>query len=238
MATRENPDPHESFNKDMLELNLAIDRNALKPAGTVYKGITTVGMRESVGNFLINLKEPFYFLNYLATAEGAKASNSLFRFVINSTAGILGIFDVGERIGLEKMETSHKSTLKTYRVPSGDYMVLPFLGPSSTRDVIAEPISWYIDPVGWFIGFPYMLAKAILSVIHERAVNSNVMDSAQRNPKNVYAITKSLYQQKYGTKGSDAYDADAESGDEGGEESETDSVENGDTLSKKAAKAI
>jgi phospholipid-binding lipoprotein MlaA len=177
---------------------LAIDKNVLKPVSSAYKEVTPDIMRESISNFLINLKEPFYFLNYLVTAEGENATNALFRFVINSTVGILGLFDIGEQIGLEKAETSHKSTLKKYDVPTGDYLVLPILGPSSTRDAIAEPISWFADPVGYFIGFPYMFAKAVLTIIHERAENSGMMDSMLRDSMDVYAIAKNLYFQKYG----------------------------------------
>ncbi|MDR0580886.1 MAG: VacJ family lipoprotein [Holosporaceae bacterium] len=197
-TTRDNPDPHKEFNKDMLGLNLAIDKNVLKPVSSTYKEVTPDVMRESISNFLINLKEPFYFLNYLVTAEGENATNALFRFVINSTIGIFGLFDIGEQIGLEKAETSHKSTLKKYGVPTGDYLVLPILGSSSTRDAIAEPISWFADPVGYFIGFPYMFAKAVLTIIHERAENSGMIDSVLRDSMDVYAITKNLYFQKYG----------------------------------------
>ncbi|MDR2646221.1 MAG: VacJ family lipoprotein [Holosporaceae bacterium] len=203
-TTRDNPDPHKEFNKDMLRLNLAVDKNVLKPASSTYKEVAPDAIRESISNFLINLKEPFHFLNYLITAEGENATNALFRFVINSIVGIFGIFDIGEQVGLEKAETSHKSTLKKYGVPTGDYLVLPLLGPSSTRDAIAEPISWFADPVGYFIGFPYMFAKAVLMIIHERAENSGMMDSMLQDSMDVYAITKNLYFQKYGVAEQDA----------------------------------
>ncbi|MDR0753060.1 MAG: VacJ family lipoprotein [Holosporaceae bacterium] len=209
-TTRDNPDPHKEFNKDMLELNLAIDRNVLKPVSSTYKEITPDVMRESISNFLINLKEPFYFLNYLVTVDGGNAVNSLFRFIINSTVGIFGLFDIGEQIGLEKAETSHKSTLKKYGIPTGDYLVLPLLGSTSTRDAIAEPISWFADPVGYFIGFPYMLAKAVLTIIHERAENSGMMDSVLQDSVDVYAVAKNLYFQKYGVADPDDEESSSE----------------------------
>jgi phospholipid-binding lipoprotein MlaA len=194
----DDPDPHRKFNRDMHEFNMIVDKNVLKPVASTYKDVTPVPLRESVSSFLANLKEPFYFVNYFVTGEAEYATNSLFRFAINSTLGILGLFDVGEQIGLEKRETSHKSTLKKFDMPTGDYLVLPTLGPSSTRDAIAEPISWFADPVGYFIGFPYMLAKAVVSVINDRAENSGLVDSAIRDSIDLYLTMKSLYLQKYG----------------------------------------
>ncbi|MDR2723856.1 MAG: VacJ family lipoprotein [Holosporaceae bacterium] len=197
-TTQDNPDPHREFNKDALEFNLIVDKNILKPVSSTYKKVTPDPVRESISNFLINSKEPFFFLNYLITAEAENAANSLFRFLINSTFGVLGFFDVGERIGLKKNETSYKKTLKKLSIPTGDYLVLPVLGSSSTRDAIAEPISWFANPVGYFIGFPYMFAMSVLSIIHERAENSTLLDSTIRDAINIYAITRSLYLQKYG----------------------------------------
>jgi phospholipid-binding lipoprotein MlaA len=197
-TTPDNPDPHGVFNRDMHEFNMIVDKNVLKPVASTYKDVTPDPVRESVSNFLGNLKEPFYFVNYFVTGEAEYTANSLFRFVVNSTLGILGLFDVGAPIGLEKRETSHKSTLKKFDVPTGDYLVLPVLGPSSTRDAIAEPISWFADPVGYFIGFPYMLAKTVVSIINDRAENSELIDSTIRNSIDLYLTMKSLYLQKYG----------------------------------------
>jgi phospholipid-binding lipoprotein MlaA len=191
------PDPHEEFNRDMLEFNVAVEENVLGPTATTYREVTSDSVRESVSNFLMNLKEPFYCLNYALTFDGEYAANSLFRFVINSIFGVLGFFDIGEQMGLEKAEISHRDTLKKWGVPAGDYLVLPVLGFSSTRDAIAEPISWFCDPVGYFIGFPYMLAKAAISLISDHAENSRAIDEIKKNSFDLYSTTKSIYLQKY-----------------------------------------
>jgi phospholipid-binding lipoprotein MlaA len=197
-ATPENPDPHSEFNKDMLEFNMTLDRNVLRPVASTYKDAIPDVLKESVSDFLINLKEPFYCLNYLVTCDAEHAANSLFRFVINSTLGIIGLFDVGEQIGLKKAEISHQTTLKKLDIPTGDYLVLPILGSSSTRDAIAEPVAWFSDPVGYFIGFPFMLAKYVLTAINDRAENFNLIDSTIHSSMNIYSTTKSMYLQKYG----------------------------------------
>ncbi|MDR1982678.1 MAG: VacJ family lipoprotein [Holosporaceae bacterium] len=205
-ATPENPDPHREFNKDMLEFNLALDKNILKPTALAYRDVVPDVARESISDFLANLKEPFYSINYIVTCDAEHAANSLFRFVINSTLGIIGLFDVGEQIGLEKTEISHQSTLKKFDVPLGDYLVLPILGSSSTRDAIAEPIAWFADPVGYFIGFPFMLAKYVLTAISDRAENANLIDSTIHNSMDIYSTTKSMYLQKYGDMSTNADD--------------------------------
>jgi phospholipid-binding lipoprotein MlaA len=212
-ATVDEPDPHKEFNKDMFEFNMAVDENILKPTASAYRENVPDAARESISNFLNNLKEPFYIVNHMAACDVENAANSLFRFVINSTLGILGLCDVGDQAGLNKTETSHRATLRKWGIPTGDYLVLPLLGPSSTRDAIAEPVSWFIDPVGYFIGFPYMLAKGALSIINDRAENSELIDSTKKNSINLYSTAKSLYQQKYGDNNEEDADPSEESDD-------------------------
>jgi phospholipid-binding lipoprotein MlaA len=209
-TTPDNPDPHEGFNRDMTEFNLTVDKNVLKPTATAYKEVSSDGARLSVSNFLANLREPFYFINYLATLNGEYAANSLFRFVINSTFGILGLFDVGAEIGLERNETSHKSSLKKWGVPTGDYLTLPIFGPSSTRDAIAEPISWFADPVSYFIGFPWAVAKFVASAVSDRAEHDKFVDSIQ-DSMDPYSTMKSMYRQKYGNESENDEDSEEDS---------------------------
>jgi len=197
-ATQDNPDPHKKFNQDMMEFNLCLDRNILRPTASGYKNSTPEGVRRFVSNFLSNLNEPLYCLNYILAAEGQYATNSFFRFFINSTVGLFGLFDVAEIIGINKEETSYRSTLKKWDIPTGDYLVLPILGSSFTRDAIAEPISWYADPMSYCIGFPYMFAKTVLSMINDRAENLETMDNFINNSMNIYSSAKSIYIQKYG----------------------------------------
>ncbi|MDR3187181.1 MAG: VacJ family lipoprotein [Holosporaceae bacterium] len=209
-SSPDNPDPYEEFNRDMHELNMAIDENILEPVASTYNEVAADPVKESVSNFFMNLKEPFYCINYAATLDAEYAANSLFRFFINSIFGAFGLFDVAEQIGLEKAETSHRDTLKKLDVPTGDYLVLPVLGFSSTRDAIAEPISWFADPVGYFIGFPYMIAKAVLSTISDRAENSGAIDDVKENSFDLYSTTKSIYLQKYGNEEDSIDEANAD----------------------------
>ena len=196
-STPQNPDPHEEFNRDMTDFNVAVDKNVVKPASTGYKVVTTEPIRMSVSSFLFNAKEPFYLVNYVLQGDVEQATNSIFRFVINTTFGVLGLFDVASEIGLSKRETSYKETLRKWEMPSGDYLVLPILSSSSTRDIIAEPISWFADPISYVIGWPWMLTKAALGAIDNRTQNGKTIDATLQNSMDPYPLMKNVYLQKY-----------------------------------------
>ena len=196
-STPENPDPHSEFNHDMLELNVMLDDNLLHPVAKGYKTVLPASAQRSVANFVCNWKEPFYFVNHTLAGEGENALTNLFRFVINTTAGILGLFDIAEKIGLERAKTSHKTTLTKWKMPNGDYLVLPVFGASSTRDAIAEPISWYEDPMTYVIGPFWMFVKAVVEAVSDRAVDEETINELLKNP-DIYALMKSAYEQKFG----------------------------------------
>lgn len=203
-SSDQSDDPYEQFNRASLDLNVTLEQNVLAPAASIYKEITLHPMQRSLANFFVNWKEPYFFINYAIISDAERMSNSLFRFLINSSIGILGLFDVAEQIGLQKEKISYKDTLKSIGMPSGNYVVLPVLGFSSERDAIAEPISWLVDPVGYFIGWPYMLAKMVFSEINDAAENYEMRTSTIQNSIDLYSATKSIYSQKYAVK-SDLY---------------------------------
>lgn len=197
-STPEEPDPHRDFNEAMLEINLSLDEHLLRPASHVYEDVTEDPMRLMISNFLDNLKEPFYLVNYTLQADDENVAFSIFRFLINSTVGIFGLFDVAELIGIPKHFTGHKDTLRKMEIPHGDYIMLPVFGASSTRDAIAEPISWFADPVTYFISWPLAISKTALQMIVDRSENSKLIDSAINDADNLYSTMRSAYLQKYG----------------------------------------
>ena len=197
-ATPENPDPHESFNRDMLELNIAIDQNILKPVAEGYKEIVPMSMQKSFSSFFTNAKEPYYAINYMLSGDIDATTNSLFRFVINSTFGFLGLFDVAAEIGMESRKTSYQEMWKRLEMPTGDYLMLPILASSSTRDAFTEPVSWFADPISYVIGFPWMTLKAIGYAISDRAENGHTIDGMLKDSMDVYTLMRDTYLQKYG----------------------------------------
>lgn len=196
----ESADPHAEFNRDMHNFNMAVDTNILRPVSEGYNECLPDAARESIASVLSNLKEPYYFLNYVVSCDPEKAANSLFRFVINTVFGVCGLADIGSHIGLEKADTSYKDTLKKLEIGTGDYIVLPIFGPSSTRDTAGEVASWFCDPVGYVIGLPIMVAKAALTAISDRAENAESLNKIIDESMDLYSVMKSTYFQKYGIK--------------------------------------
>lgn len=197
-STPKNPDPHENFNRDALCFNLTLDQKVLKPIVTGYENITIEPFQRSVSSFLFNLKEPFRLVNYTLQGDADHAVISIFRFLINSTVGFLGLFDIASDLGLQKRETSYQETLKKWNMPTGDFLMLPVLSSSSTRDVIAEPISWFADPIGYIVGWPWMLAATVARAVDDRRVNGRSRDDMLKNFTDPYPLMRDVYLRTYG----------------------------------------
>ena len=201
-STTENDDKdsYQRFNRGAFEFNVKLDENILRPVAFRYKELTPNNFQTMMSNGLSNLKEPFYAVNYALCFDSDNFVTSLFRFGLNSTLGFFGLLDVAADYGIPKAETSHSATLSKIGIPTGNYIHLPILGSSSVRDTIAEPISWFADPVRYFIGPIYMLAKAAMSAVSSRAENMEFIDSSLNDVADPYSSLKSVYFQQYGVK--------------------------------------
>ncbi len=203
--TSENPDPFRCFNEAMLEVNVSLDNNVLNPLSKVYGGITCEQVQTMLSNFLDNLKEPSYLVNYTLQLDGENMAISFFRFLVNSAVGMFGFFDIAELLGVPKHPTGYKNTLRKMEIPHGDYIMLPVFGASSTRDTIAEPFSWVVDPVTYFVGLPVAVSKAVFQMVVDRHENAKLIDSEMKDLEILYPKVRSVYLQKYGVKGNDLY---------------------------------
>jgi phospholipid-binding lipoprotein MlaA len=146
-ATSSDPhDPFEKFNRGVFTFNDAVDRAALKPAATAYKEVVPTFAQTGVNNFFGNLSDVWSGLNNLAQGKGQDGMNDLTRFVFNSTFGILGLLDIATPAGLPKHNEDLGQTLGYWGVPSGPYLMLPILGPSTVRDTTALPADFWGDP--------------------------------------------------------------------------------------------
>lgn len=138
-----NPDPWEGFNRSMFAFNETMDGYVFKPLAQGYRYITPEPVERSVGHFFSNLGELLTIANDLGQLKFGQAASDTARFLINSTVGFFGIFDVATHIGLPKHKEDLGQTLGYWGVPSGPYLVLPFLGPSTVRDFGGNVGHWY-----------------------------------------------------------------------------------------------
>lgn len=134
-----NDDPWEGFNRPMHNFNDRLDRSILKPTAQLYRDITPSGFRDSVNNFFNNINEPYSMINNILQGNFANAGKNLGRFLINSTVGILGLFDVaGVDMKIKSTNEDFGQTLGVWGINTGPYLVLPFLGPGNLRDTITS----------------------------------------------------------------------------------------------------
>ncbi len=142
-------DPYERFNRRMLAFNTSVDRVALGPAARTYKRVTPQFARDRVSNFLDNLDAPVTFANDLLQAQPARAGTTATRFVVNSTIGVAGLFDPATSMGLNGHDEDFGQTLAVWGIDSGPYLVLPFLGPTTPRDLFGAGVDRALDPLSW-----------------------------------------------------------------------------------------
>ncbi len=131
-----NPDPWESFNRKIFGFNEALDGAVLQPVARGYRDTVPRPIQKGVSNFFGNLRDLWSGINSTLQAKPGPALENTSRFLINTTIGIYGLFDVATQMGLERHTEDFGQTLGRWGVPAGPYLVLPLLGPSSVRDGI------------------------------------------------------------------------------------------------------
>ena len=127
-------DPLEPMNRAIFEFNEIVDDNILEPVAKGYRYVTPDPVERSVSNFFNNLGEINTIINSALQMKLDKTITSSSRLAINSTVGVLGLFDVATSLGIQREKEDFGQTLGFYGIPSGPYLVLPFFGPSSFRD--------------------------------------------------------------------------------------------------------
>jgi len=156
-----NRDPLENYNRRMYAFNDALDRAFIKPLARGYQLITPSIVDRGVSNFFANIDDITVAVNDLLQAKFAQAATDTGRFLINTTLGIGGLFDVASSLGLEKHDEDFGQTLGYWGVPSGPYLILPLLGPSTLRDAPTLVAARYTTP------WPYL----DLATIEQRGID-------------------------------------------------------------------
>ncbi len=174
-------DPYEQYNRNVFEFNDAIDRNALKPAATVYKQVLPSFVQTGVNNFFGNLADVWSSANNLMQGKGEAGMSDLTRVMMNTTFGFGGVLDIATEAGLKKHTEDFGQTLGYWGMPSGPYLMLPLLGPSTLRDTAALPLDIAADPWGTGVSSGVHATGVVLRVVDQRAVlldATNIMEGA------------------------------------------------------------
>ena len=144
ISSEEVSDPFEDINRLTFEINETLDKVIAKPTANFYSKFPNP-IKKGVTNLFDNLEEINTSVNQALQGKPLTALNDISRFVINSTIGIGGIFDVATVLGLKRHEEDFGQTLALWGVPAGPYIMLPVLGPHTLRDLFGRPVSSFLS---------------------------------------------------------------------------------------------
>ena len=190
-------DPWEEFNRKAFKFNRGFDRVLIGPLGRGYMKVTPRVVRGRVSAFVANLAEPRTVLNDLAQGRPRAAGVTASRFLINTTVGGLGLFDVGGKLGLEGHQGDFGQTLGRYGMDSGRYLVLPLMGPTTLRDGAGRLVDMMSDPVSMATaGGPKIFGsiRSTATVLDGRA-NADGFLRALDDAADPYVMMRSAYLQ-------------------------------------------
>ncbi len=140
-------DPLEPMNRAVYRFNDAVDRAVAKPAARAYEAAIPEFFRTMIGNAFGNLADVWTAANQLMQGKPGHAASDAWRVMVNTTLGFGGLLDIASEAGIEKHNEDFGQTLGRWGVPSGPYLVLPILGPSTFRDAPGRAVDIYADPV-------------------------------------------------------------------------------------------
>ena len=195
---RELNDPYENTNRFFYRVNDGLDTYVLKPVAVAYRNTVPGGVRRPIHNLLTNIGAPAAFANDVLQTHPRKAGDMMMRFVINSTVGLAGLFDVADGLGYPDHDTDFGLTLALYGVGEGPFLFLPVLGPSNPRDATGFAGQFALDPLTYasFAGSATLgYSRAGLGAIDTRERLIDQIDSIQRGALDPYATFRSLYRQ-------------------------------------------
>lgn len=195
------PDPLAPFNERVFWFNLKLDDYALKPVAGAYNNVMPDGGKRAIGRFLRNLGIAERLANNLFQLKIIRAGQELGRFVVNTTVGGLGFFDVAESwLGWEAHHEDFGQTLGHYGIGTGPYLMLPFYGPSSVRDTAGLVADGFLNPMNYFLStltvFAIKGGITGATAINYRALNMDFFADVQRSTVDLYGAVQDGYLQR------------------------------------------
>lgn len=218
-SQHEDEDTLEGYNRAVFKFNDKFDKYIMKPIAEGYRDITTESVRNRIRGVLSNVREPLFAGNHLLQGDVKQSGIELGRFVINTTLGLGGMFDVAEGWGLPKKRTNIDQTLAKWCVPDGPFFMLPFIGPSTPRAATSLALEVVFDPVYWAtyndanIRDKVTYSYLALQVISLREQNLELLDELERGSVDFYSTMRSAYMQNRKNMGCQKSGSDAQTYD-------------------------
>ncbi|TNE58655.1 MAG: VacJ family lipoprotein [Alphaproteobacteria bacterium] len=191
-------DPFENMNRRFFAFNTGMDHKVIRPTAELYRTGVPKPFRRSIRNFLNNFRTPIILANDLLQGEWKQAENTTTRFLVNSTVGVLGLFDIAAYNGYKFHDEDFGQTLAVWGVGEGPYFVLPLYGSAPPRDMTGIIMDRAFNPLTYLEDTDRTVASVTLTtfdLIDLRAENIENVDSIERTSLDYYATIRSIYRQ-------------------------------------------
>lgn len=195
LAEEEISDPLEGLNRKIFWFNDTLDIYLMEPVARGYDYVLPYQAKQSVGRFFSNLRSPIYVVSDLVQLKIDQAFIHTTRFLLNSTIGLGGLFDVAQYTGLEPHEEDFGVALAYRGVPSGPYLVLPILGPSNFRDTLGLVVDGFLYPPSYIDPMSVGIGLRIAEGIDTRAGLLEAVETAKDTSLDYYLFSKAAYYQ-------------------------------------------
>jgi phospholipid-binding lipoprotein MlaA len=193
-------DPLEPLNRKVFALNHALDKHAALPAAELYVDTLPDGTRTGIHNVFSNLTMPVTFANDILQGEMTRAGDSICRFGVNTTWGILGIWDRASTVGCPEHNEDFGQTLGSYGVPGGPYLIMPFAGPNLPRDMTGQIfVDHYFSPLGYVTyGGKYYVTIGVnaIKTMDGRSRTIDEIAEIERSSIDFYAASRDKFLQR------------------------------------------
>ena len=193
-------DPIEPLNRASLAVTYAVDTLVLRPAAEAYSILLPPPVRTGIRNALGNLRSPVILANNLLQGDTDRAATTLGRFLLNSTVGVGGLFDVAAAWGLPGRAEDFGQTFALWGIPEGPYLFLPVLGPSNPRDLAGFGADIAANPITWIGGGDAWIAatrtRDALTALDTREALIEPVDAVMSTALDPYSVIRSAYRQR------------------------------------------
>ena len=188
-------DPLEPFNRSVFRFNEGVDRAVLRPVATVYRDTLPLMVRTGVSNFFGNLGDVWSLANNVMQLKLQNSAETFMRLNVNTIFGLGGLLDIASEAGIERHREDFGQTLGRWGVPTGPYVVLPLLGPSTVRDTAALPVDHYGDVLSVVHDIGARNSLYALRVVDERATFLRAGQMLDEIALDKYSFTRDAFMQ-------------------------------------------
>jgi phospholipid-binding lipoprotein MlaA len=189
-------DPLEGMNRGIFSFNETLDRWILEPVATGWDYVVPDPVESAISRFFENLGFPVVFLNDVLQGKPIAAAQDAGRFVLNTTSGLVGLFDPATEVGLPSHDEDFGQTLGVWGVPAGPYLVLPLLGPSSPRDTGGLVVDSATRVYTWFLPFYVNAGSFAVNVVNRRSHYLETIREERASALDFYVAVRNAHVQR------------------------------------------